>query len=89
MPSVTTPVADPLAAALNDVPGALSNNQSVIEQLYGDRPAALEAILAAKARGVSGATIAKRIIADTGVSISGDSVNKWCRAQEARKARGE
>ena len=77
------PKNDPLADALASLGPSGHSSKPKVEILFGDRPAVLDAIRAARARHVSYVSIAKLLTADLqssgdGGSIGDNAVKKWC-----------
>lgn len=67
---------DPLAAALNATPCIKPGVKSRIVTLFGDRPDVLDAIRAARARGLSCQHIADTL-STADAKVSDGAVNKW------------
>ena len=77
------PKSDPLAAALAQLAPSGSSSRPKVDVLWGDRPAVLDAIRAARDRHVSYAAIAKILTADLrarGIddSIGESAIKTWC-----------
>jgi len=71
---------DALAKKLSEATPARSGHKLRIEELFGDRPDVLEAIIAARKRGLSSRVIADVLSAE-GEKVADGAVTNWLRSQ--------